>query len=394
MAHDANGKFIGYGEGDTAVEVGKVNHKLAKAYPANSRAVANGVVDNDPYFSAGTKQAVIDLATFINADPELRQKMTKGKRLDRAQDQGVADLAFRTAIGAYAPPPAVAPRQKWPAQGVWADSRAFLNPPDAHSFEKATNDFATEGYRLYEPIVGRKIWAIGYSMGGTSVQKFLNRLRPEWRQHVEGVITLGDPCMPPGGSLNGDMPGGGIAGTYQPEWVRDRYWSYALDGDWYPQATGLLPFLYQVLTKAELSMDFAVYLFTVFPMQAMQQLMGTQPTTDPLGGVLSGLGGMITSGPLGMIGNLLGPMQIVALLPQLITLLFDAIKFISTNAHGMYYDPGHAVFDGMTGVDHAARVIREHSPNGATLFLFPGTWSNWDQLFQADIWRLVAGDVL
>lgn len=394
MAKDEAGHFIGYGEGDTALEVAKVNHRLVKVYPTNSHATAYGVVDNDPLFSAATERAVIDLATFINNDPELRQKMAKGKRLDRAQDLGVADLAFRTAIGAYAPPPAVARQQKYPAQGVWADSRAFLNPPDAHSFEKATNDFAAEGYRLYEPTAGRKIWVLGYSMGGVSVCKFLNRLRPEWRQNVVGVSTFGDPSMPPEGSLNGDQPGGGISQMYQPAWVRDRYWSYAIEGDWYPQATGLLPFLYQVLTKAELTMDFAVYLFTVFPMQAMQQLIGAAPTTDPLGGVLSGLGGMLTSGPMGMIGSLLGPMQIVALLPQLITLLFDAIKFISTNAHGKYYDPAEAHWDGMTAVDHAARVIREHAPGGCQLYLFPGTWSNWDQLFQADVWRLLAGDVL
>jgi hypothetical protein len=394
MAHDENGKFIGYGEGDTGVEVAKVNHRMAKVYPVNSRAVVHGVVDNDPLFSAGTKGAVIDLSTFINADPVLRQKMAKGKRLDRGQDLGVADLAFRTAIGAYLPPPAVAPKQKWPAQGVSADSRAFLNPPDAHSFEKATNDFATEGFNLYSRDPSRKIWALGYSMGGVSVCKFLNRLRPEWRPHVEGVITFGDPSMPPEGSLNGDMPGGGISRLYQPEWCRDRYWSYAIDGDWYPQATGLLPFFYQVLTKAELSMDFAVYLFTVFPMQAMQQLIGAAPSSDPLAGVLGGLGGMLTTGPMGVLGSLLGPMQILGLLPQLITLLFDAVKFMTTNAHGLYADPAQANWDGLTGVDHAARMIREHSPGGATLFLFPGTWSNWDQLFQFDVWTRVAGDVL
>jgi hypothetical protein len=51
----------------------------------------------------------------------------------------------------------------------------------------------------------------------------------------------------------------------------------------------------------------------------------------------------------------------------------------------MYGDPAHAFWDGMTAVDHAAANIRRVAPNGCTLFLLPGTWSNWDQLFQFDV---------
>lgn len=275
------------------------------------------------------------------------------------------------------------PRHRFELQGVGGDSRAFLNPPDAHSYEKATNGFGIEGNRL-TPLLKPPIVPIGYSMGAESVCKYLKTLTPQQRPLIGAVVTFGDPSMPAGGSLLGDKTGAGISGNPQPQWVWDRYYSFALDGDWYPQARGLLPFLYKVLSKAEMSADFAMYLFLQFPLEAMQQLMGLQPSSDPLAGVLGPLAGIMTNGPMATIGSLLGPAQILMLLPQLIELLFDAVKFMQSSAHFMYGDPGHAVFDGMTGVDKAVQIVNELFPNGATTLLFPGTWSNWDQLFQFD----------
>lgn len=399
MAHDEAGHWIGYGEGDRSAEVVKIERRLMSAYPKNSHAHEYGVVVDD-YFGAATESALRELTMFMNADPRERERLLRlGCSLPLRTD-GIADLNVRKAVGAYVAPPPIAPRQKYPAQGVWADSRAFLNPPDAHSFEKAVAQFANEGIRLYDGMAGRRIWALGYSMGGKSVREFLIRLHPEWREHVEGVITFGDPCMPAEGSLLGNTPGEGISRTPQPEWVRDRYWSYAIDGDWYPQARGLLFMLYKVLTKAEMSLDFATYLFTQFPLDAFQELLGqkstasSNPLDQALNGVLAPLAGLMTTGPLGVVGTLLNPFGIMAVLPNLVELLFDAIKFMATNAHGKYGDPTHADWDGMTAVDHAASVIREYSPGGATLFLFPGTWSNWDQLFQFDVWLRLSSDTL
>lgn len=396
MAHDEHGNWIGYGLGDTSPEVTKVNYRLLHAYPRNSRAVEHGVVEGD-FYSLATEAAVRDLARFINNSPHDLETMAGGRRLDRAADLGVADLAFRRAIGAYIPPPASPPRQKYPAQGVWADSRAFLNPPDAHSYVKATDAFAAEGYRLYEQVAGTPIWVLGYSMGGTSVKKFLNRLRPEWREHVAGVITFGDPAMPADGSLLGNDPGRGISGVEQPLWVRDRYWSYSIDGDWYPRARGLLFMLYEVLSRAELTLEFAVWLFTAFPQRAMQELLGLRdtPGDDPLDRMLNGV--LAPLAPLlggGRGGGPLDPFAILGVLPDLVYLLFDAIKFVATGAHGAYGDPNYRLWEGMTAVDHAAEVIREHSPDGATLYLFPGTWSTWDQLFPFDTWLRLSGEYL
>lgn len=305
------------------------------------------------------------------------------KRTQQTVLDGVVSDNDLRALGVPLPLPKL-----YPVQGVGGDSTAFLNPPSAHSFNKATDQFAAEGHRLHtllrqngpaNLIVG------GYSMGGVSVKKFLDTIPPEWRSDVKLVYTFGDPSMPDKGSLLGDMPGRGISDNPQPDWVLDRYYSFAIPGDWYPQANGLLFFLYQILTRAELSLDFALWLITSFPLQAMQELMGSKPSSDPLAGVLAGLGGAMTTGPMGMIGNILGPMQLLALLPQLVSLLFDAIKFIATNAHGKYDDPTQANWDGMTGVNKAVSLIRQHVPTGGTMLLFPGTWSNWDQLFQFDV---------
>jgi len=275
-------------------------------------------------------------------------------------------------------------KHKYEIQGVGGDSRAFLNPPDAPSFEKDTNNFAFEGNRL-TPLIKPPIVPIGYSMGGVSVCKYLNMLPANMRSLIGGVVTFGDPSMPSTGSLLGDTPGEGISRMPQPEWVRDRYWSFSIDGDWYPRARGLLFLLYQVLVRAELTPDFALYLFTQFPIQAFQQLLGIKPSDDPLAGVLGPLAGLMTAGGMSSIGSLLGPAQIFLILPQIIELIVDAVKFMQSNAHMQYGNPAYALWDGMTGVDKAVQIIKDKFPNGCTTLLFPGTWSNWDQMFQYDV---------
>jgi len=156
MARDAAGNWIGYGPGDSSPEVAKIEHRLLAAYPTNSHAQALGVKE-DQLYTDETAAAVKELAKFVNNDPTLLERMAGGKRLARAEDLGVADLAFRKAIGAYIPPDAGIPpghRSKYPIQGVWADSRAFFNPPEAHSFLKATDQFRDEFMRLYRPMAG------------------------------------------------------------------------------------------------------------------------------------------------------------------------------------------------------------------------------------------------
>ncbi|SII09068.1 putative peptidoglycan-binding domain-containing protein [Mycobacteroides abscessus subsp. abscessus] len=380
----SDGKWIGYGEGDESDAVIPIERRLLLAYPKNSRAIEHGVI-LDRKYTAATKASVIDITTFMNNDPGELERLQRMGIATPLRSDGVANLDVRKAIGAYVEAPANPPASKYPIQGVWADSRAFLNPPTAHSFVKATNDFRDEALRLYRPMVGTRIWLIGYSMGGDSVRKILEAMPPEWREYVLGVTTFGDPSMPDEGSLLGDDPGRGISGKPQPPWVWNRYWSYSIDGDWYPRARGLMFLLYQVLTRAELTMEFALYLFTEFPKQAFQQLLGAAPSDDPLAGVLRGLAGLMTTGPMNVFGTALNPLQLFAVLPDLVHLLFDAIKFVTTGAHGKYGDPAYALWDGMTAVDHAVATIRRVTPDGCTLFLFPGTWANWNQGFPFDV---------
>lgn len=379
-----DGKWIGYGEGDESDAVVPIEMRLLYAYPKNSRAVEHGVAVDRKY-TAATKAAVTDITEFMNNDPRELERLARMGIATPLRSDGVANLAVRRAIGAYVDAPASPPESPYRIQGVWADSRAFLNPPTAHSFVKATNDFRDEAMRLYRPMAGTSIWPIGYSMGGVSVQKFLTALPEEWRQYVVGVTTFGDPSMPADGSLNGNDPFEGISKLPQPPWVWNRYWSYSIDGDWYPRARGLMFLLYQVLTRAELTMDFAIYLFTEFPKQAFQQLLGAEPSDDPLAGVLRGLAGLMTTGPTNVLGAALNPLQLFAILPDLVRLLFDAIKFVTTGAHGKYGDRAYALWDGMTAVEHAVKTIREVAPDGCTLFLFPGTWANWNQGFPFDV---------
>lgn len=304
------------------------------------------------------------------------------RRTNQLPDGEVSDDDL-SKLGVPLPPP-----NKYPIQGVGGDSTAFLNPPNAHSFNKATDQFATEGHRLHTVLRQSgpaRLIVGGYSMGGVSVKKFLDTVPPEWRTDVKMVYTFGDPSMPATGSLLGDRPGEGISKNPQPPWCWDRYYSFAIDGDWYPQAEGLLFFLYQILTRMELSFEFATWLVTQFPLLAFQQLIGAAPSKDPLAGILAVLGGAMTGGPAGAIGAILGPVQILALLPQLVELLVDAIRFAATGAHGLYDDPAHALWDGMTAVNKAVALVRQVVPDGGTLLLFPGTWSNWNQLFQFDV---------
>jgi len=108
MARDAAGNWIGYGPGDSSPEVAKIEHRLLAAYPTNSHAQALGVKE-DQLYTDETAAAVKELARFVNNDPALLQRMAGGTRLARAEELGVADLAFRKAIGAFIPPDAGIP---------------------------------------------------------------------------------------------------------------------------------------------------------------------------------------------------------------------------------------------------------------------------------------------
>ena len=138
---------------------------------------------------------------------------------------------------------------------------------------------------------------------------------------------------------------------YTPEWARDRTWDFTIDGDMYPNAVGLLPFLYQILTRLEVSLEFATYLFQILSSSVGAQLVGTDPTDAQGAGALSGLHGLVTPGAAGAIN----PQAIIFNLPAIVQTIGAALQFVSTNAHFHYHD--QPLFGGLTAVDRAAQII-------------------------------------
>lgn len=103
-----NGKFVGYGLGDTSLECQHVNHRLLLAYNGTSHARLHGVVDG-PLFTQATELALIDEVTFMNDDKASQFAAgTRGAKFPLRTD-GIADLNVRKAIGAYTPPPPPGP---------------------------------------------------------------------------------------------------------------------------------------------------------------------------------------------------------------------------------------------------------------------------------------------
>ncbi len=373
----ADGKFIGYGLGDSGPEVAKVQRRLVHAYPVASKAIKLGVTESGN-FDQATADAVWNFQQYVNDNGLNNVLLGQGER------RGVADYATRVRMKAYIPPQL---GSKYRIQGVGGvRSDAYLMPPDAPCFNRATAGFAREGVRLTRELGGGPVVPIGYSMGAKSARDYEVMLPAELRSSVKLSVQFGDPSMPADGSLLGDRPGQGISRQPHPDWVRDRLYSYSIDGDWYPQAqASLLFYLFEIISRAELTLEFATWLFTQFPTLPFKQITGQVESGDMLAGVLKGLAGAITSGPDNVIGILMNPFAILAMLPDLIALLVDAIRFAANSAHGKYLDPTEANWDGLTAVDHAVKTIRERCPDGATLLLFPGSWAQWNFGFQFDV---------
>lgn len=243
-------------------------------------------------------------------------------------------------------------------QPVGYNTSAFLMGDPGHSFLDAVNEGSAELLRLALPTRGPKVLD-GYSMGASVVTRALNQWPADRRDEIRAVIQQGDPTRPKGPTLLGNDPGGeGISDERPPAWVLDRYYSFTIDGDMYPNSTGLLPQLYQILVRAEATPEFAMYLFQVLGTSMGAALLGT--ATGGLGG-LPGFGalapilGMVTAGPQSRTA---GPPDLFAMLlniPGIVQTIVTALKFVVTNAHSHYGD--QPVFGGLTGVDRAVQIV-------------------------------------
>jgi hypothetical protein len=272
-------------------------------------------------------------------------------------------------------------------QGLGFNTDAFMIGRDpAHSYIDMIHDGVGEGRRFAIPDRRKKIFT-GYSGGAGCVVEMLRQWPADRRHEIAIILQFGDPNRPPGRTLLGNDPGGhGISEDFPPDWCLDRYYSFTLPGDMYPNAVGLLPIFYDVLTRMEASLEFMMYLFSMMvdqlgnltPFGLMGLGLGGN-SAIPGFGMLAGLLPLITGsggggllGGLGGFGSLLGgapqtssdavvngqPINLVAMLfniPAIISTLGALLQFLITGAHGNYH-LGTA-FDGMSAEDKAIELI-------------------------------------
>lgn len=306
---------------------------------------------------------------------------------------GVLDWATKTQLGLLAPPPPTVPARKivsftgtWGAwdngfgydvgvrvdqgkyqhQGLGYNTNAFMigNDP-GHSYIDMLNDGEAEYLRMFRDDRRPTVLA-GYSGGANCVAQVLNHWPADRRSEIIGVVQFGDPSRPPGKTLLGNDPGGhGISEDFPPDWVLDRYYSFTIDGDMYPNAVGLLPVFYDILTRMEATAEFAMYLFNLFINTAtgafssigLQALGLGGNSSIPFFGQLSGLLPLLTGGlGGGQQGN--QPVNLLSMIlniGNIISSLMALLKFMTTNAHSHYGD--QPIFGGLTGVSRAVQIV-------------------------------------
>lgn len=365
MSTDANGKWIGYGIGDTGPQVAKIQHRLILAYPKNSHAVEHGVTESGT-FDKATAAAVIDITSYLNAHTGTKLRV-----------DGIADYAVQKAIGAVVTAP-VAPTKRFVQQGVGYNTDAFLMGDPTHSYVDACNEGSAELLRLALPVVGLPKVINGYSMGADVVRQALERWPADRRDEIKLIVAFGNPCRRPGPTLLGNDPGGqGIAGAWYPEWTWDRLYDFTQPGDMYPNSTGLLPQLYQILTRMEATTDFALYLFNLLTSSFGPLLLGTVASAAPGAGALAGILGMITPGPFTQTAGQPNLLAMITNIPAIIQTLVAALQFVQTNAHFRYGDEPQPYWRNLTAVDCAAQIITEKVQT-ATVYTVPGTVASWN----------------
>ena len=343
-------------------EIRKLQHRMIYAYPRNSQAIELGVVESG-IFDAATDQALRNLQPHLNPP----------QRAD-----GVLTYDTKVATGVYVPAPK-SDEKRFVQQGVGFSTDAFLMGDPTHSYIDARTEGSNELLRLALPMVGvPKVW-IGYSMGDDVVNTALLQWPADRRDEIKMIVGFGGPSKRPGPTLLGNDPGGqGIAGVFGPDWAVPITYQFTHEGDMYANAVGLLPFLYQVLTRMEVSLEFAAYLFRLFTSAIGGQLLGQIRSTLPGAGALSDVAGLVTAGPVAQAsGPIANVLDLFALLPQIIPTLAAALKFVETNAHYHYHDQPEPFWRGLTAVDCAAQIIAEKVDH-ATVFTVPGTVSWWN----------------
>lgn len=283
-------------------------------------------------------------------------------------------------------------RARWELFGLTYNTQAFLMGTTDHSYLDMVNEGAATGLAVALPRPrNQRIGLFAYSGGCGAAVEFLRRWPADRRDQIAIVECCGDPNRPPGPTLLGNDPGGhGISEDFPPGWVLNRYYSFALPGDMYPNADGLLPIFYDILVRLEMTPEFIMWFFmllvdqlgnltplgaSMFGLGGMSSipgfgmLAGLLPMLTGGGGAggLGGLGGLL-GGFGGLLGGFGGPTQsqpvaggqrinLIAMLlniPGIINTLVKLLQFLITQDHSKY--GATPAFDGMTAVDKGAQI--------------------------------------
>lgn len=346
-------------------EIRRLQHRLLFAYPTFSQSHELGVRETG-IFDTATDAALRNIQAHI------------GGKVN--SQPGVLTYDTKIALGVVVVAP-VPPSKRFVQQGVGYPAMGFLQPDPTVSYNESRAMGVAELLRLALPDPRPKV-VIGYSQGEDVANNAMEQWPADRRDEIRLYVGFGSPSRTPGATLLGNDPGGaGISNNYTATWLQGRAFHFTHDGDMYANARGLLPFFYDILTRMDVSLEFAVYLFTALPTQLGQILLGQTPSADPLSGVLAPILGLITPGPrTSTTGPIINPLGIFAVLPELVYLMVDGIKFLSTQAHFRYHDQPESFWRGLTGVDCAAQIIAERvrEPGPVVVYTVPGTWAGWN----------------
>lgn len=314
---------------------------------------------------------------------------------------GWADWATKRALGVLPSLPK-APSKRFVQQGVGFNTNAFLMGDVTHSYVNARDEGTAETLRLALPLVGVPKVFVSYSLGDDVMNRVLMAWPADRRDEIKLAVGFGPPSRPPGPTLLGNNPPGqGISGVFTPEWARPITYHFLAEQDMYGAAVGVLPQLYEILTRLETSIEFAVYLFQVLTSSFGPALLGLAKMAVPVvgaaaagaaGGVVPGIGpvavkagfgalsgilGMVTPGPLSQTSGEVNLLAMITNIPDIVRTIVAALRFVQTNAHYHYHDQPRPEWHGLTAVDCAAQIIAEKVKT-AVVYTIPGTVSWWN----------------
>ena len=334
-----DGKWVGYGVGDTGDQVIKIQHRLIAAYPKNSQAKELGVVESGIYDTA-TESAVRNIQPFL-----------------KLPATGIANAATQRALGAVTQPVAAPPKEHrkiWiytapGSGGTWNQGPSFdlgnrchdvlnlnhqpisfqmggylglMGGDPGFSYNEVTYDemksleyLLDHNPDLNDPDL--ELWFSGYSQSADGMEDALEVLFGDG-----GFVHPGDPTQTPSPvgkfkhlrpRINGlvqfgnpSTKGTGIANKIRPAWLDALIHNVNYPNDFYAVAPDeIRRDFYHIIVEADMSAPFFVHVLKVaIPvMLNFVPIFGgiLGPLAVPMVAAMTGL-----NGSMGLLGGLMG----------------------------------------------------------------------------------------